>query len=121
MGNGVMTMLGAAGRRRAVWYAGFALYAAGVALFSGPGLDHWWGTFAAGGYVAAAAITAAAPGRAWTGRLAVAASLAGALAGPAIWLMTREPTPPDVFVVARSGVLLLHHGTPYLPLPALAA
>ena len=35
--------------------------------------------------------------------------------------MTREPTPPDVAVVARSGVLLLHHGTPYLPVAALPA
>jgi Glycosyltransferase family 87 len=119
MGTGVVTMLGR--DRRAVWYAGFALYAAGVALFSGPGLDHWWGAWAAGGYAAAAVITVAASGRAWGRRLALAASLAGALAGPALWLMTREPTPPDVAVVARSGVLLLHHGTPYLPLASLTA
>ena len=100
-----------------VLYGAFALYAAAVALFSGPGLDHWWGTWAAGGYAIAAAITAW--GRPWSGRAAVAASLAGALIGPAIWLMTQEPTPPDVAVVARSGVLLLHHGSPYLPLSAL--
>jgi hypothetical protein len=109
------------GSRRAVWYAGFAVYAAGVALFSGPGLDHWWGTWAAGGYAVAAVIAAATPGRAWGGRLALAASLAGALAGPALWLMTKEPTPPDVAVVARSGMLLVHHGTPYLPAAALSA
>ena len=107
--------------RRAVWYSGFAVYAAGVALFSGPGLDHWWGAWAAGGYAVAAVVTVAGSGRAWGRRLAVAASLAGALAAPALWLMTREPTPPDVAVVARSGVLLLHHGTPYLPLAALSA
>jgi hypothetical protein len=110
-------MLLGGSRRRAALYGAFALYAAGVALFSGPGLDHWWGTWAAGGYAIAAAITAW--GRPWSGRAAVAASLAGALIGPAIWLMTREPTPPDVAVVARSGVLLLHHGSPYLPLSAL--
>ena len=114
------------GRRRAVWYAAFAVYAAGVALFSGPGLDHWWGAFAAGGYAAAAVIAAAAAGRAgpWQARgsaLAVVAALAGALAAPVMWLMTREPTPPDVAVVARSGILLLHHGTPYLPAGALSA
>ena len=109
------------GRGRATWYAGFAVYAAGVAVFSGPGLDHWWGAWAAGGYAVAAAITVMAPGRAWGTRLAIAASLAGALAGPALWLMTREPTPPDVAVVARAGVLLLHHGTPYLPPAALSA
>ena len=120
MGNGaVVAMLGR--DRRAVWYSGFAVYAAGVALFSGPGLDHWWGAWAAGGYAVAAVVTVAGSGRAWGRRLAVAASLAGALAAPALWLMTREPTPPDVAVVARSGVLLLHHGTPYLPLAALSA
>jgi hypothetical protein len=110
-------MLLGGGRRRAVLYGGFALYAAAVALFSGPGLDHWWGTWAAGGYAIAAAITAW--GHPWSGRAAVAVSLAGALIGPAIWLMTQEPTPPDVAVVARSGVLLLHHGSPYLPMSAL--
>ncbi|TVZ03246.1 DUF2029 domain-containing protein [Trebonia kvetii] len=117
MGYGVISMLLGGGRRRAVLYGGFALYAAGVALFSGPGLDHWWGTWAAGGYAIAAAITAW--GRPWSGRAAVAVSVAGALIGPAIWLMTQEPTPPDVAVVARSGVLLLHHGSPYLPLSGL--
>ena len=109
------------GGRRAIWYSGFAVYAAGVALFSGPGLDHYWGAWAAGGYAIAALITVVASGRAWGARLAVAASLAGALAAPALWLLTKEPTPPDVAVVARSGVLLVHHGTPYLPVAALSA
>jgi hypothetical protein len=40
---------------------------------------------------------------------------------PTLWLITREPTPPDVAVVARAGALLLHHGTPYLPLASLPA
>ncbi|HEY1819724.1 MAG TPA: glycosyltransferase 87 family protein [Trebonia sp.] len=119
MGTGVVKTLGR--DRRALWYAGFAVYAAGVALFSGPGLDHWWGAWAAGGYAVAAVITNLASGRTWGPRLALAASLAGALAAPTLWLLTREPTPPDVAVVARSGVLLLHHGTPYLPLTALSA
>jgi hypothetical protein len=119
MGKGLLAMLG--GRHRGGWYAGFAVYAAGVALFSGPGLDHWWGAWAAGGYAVAAVTATVFSRRAWAGRLAIAAGLAGALAGPALWLMTREPTPPDVAVVARSGVLLLHHGTPYLPLTALTA
>ncbi len=118
MGRVVVNM--AAPGRRAVWYAGFAVYAGGVALFSGPGLDHWWGRWAAGGYAAAAIVAVVARRRRWGAGLAVAVSLAGALAGPAWWLATREPVPPDVAVVARSGALLLHHGTPYLPLPALA-
>jgi hypothetical protein len=119
MGNGLSAMF--SGRHRAAWYAGFALYAAGVAALSGPGLDHWWGTWAAGGYAVATVVTAVAAGRAWGGRVALAASLAGALAAPALWLMTREPVTPDVAVVARSGALLLHHGTPYLPLASLTA
>jgi hypothetical protein len=66
-------------------------------------------------------ITVTAAGRPWCARLAVAVAIAGALAAPALWLITREPTPPDVAVVARAGGLLLHHGTPYLPLGSLAA
>jgi len=120
MGNRIAMTRGGC-RRRAVWYASFALYAAGVALFSGPGLDHWWGAWAAGGYALAAIIELTMPARAWASWLAIAASLAGALAAPACWLLTREPTPPDVAVVARAGALLLHHGSPYLPAGALSA
>ncbi len=118
MGSRIFSM---SGGHRAAWYAAFAVYAAGVGLFSGPGLDHWWGIWAAGGYALAAVIEVTAAGRAWGSRLAIAASLAGALVAPTLWLMTGEPTPPDVAVVARAGVLLLHHGTPYLPVGALSA
>jgi hypothetical protein len=118
--------------RPAAWLAGFALYAAGVALFSGRGLDRWWGIWAAGGYAIAAAVAvaiAAGSGRrgsrgavggrgANPGALATAVgtavAVAGALVAPLVWLATREPITPDSLVVARSGVLLLHHGTPYL-------
>ena len=106
-------------RRPAAWYAGFAVYAAGVALFSGPGLDHWWGAWAAGGYAVAAAV--AALYRTRGGQVAaLAVAVAGALAAPLSWLATQEPSTPDATVVARSGVLLLHHGTPYLPAAQLA-
>ena len=108
-----------AARRPAVWYAGFAVYAAGVALFSGPGLDHWWGAWAAGGYAVAAAVAVLLRTRA--GQVAaLAVAVAGALAAPLCWLATQEPSTPDATVVARSGVLLLHHGTPYLPAAQLA-
>jgi len=99
-----------------VWYAAFAVYATGVALLSGSGVDHWWGAWAAGGYGLAA--LAAAAGRR---RLGIVLALAGALAAPTVWLITQQPATPDVAVVARSGELLLHHGTPYLPAAALAA
>jgi hypothetical protein len=115
------SLMNGAARRPAAWYAGFALYAAGVALFSGRGLDRWWGIWAAGGYAVAAAIAIAASrgtrGTRRTGGIqaaALAAAVAGALAAPLVWLATREPITPDSLVVARSGVLLLHHGTPYL-------
>jgi hypothetical protein len=101
-------------RRLAWWYAAFAVYASGVALFSGPGLDHWWGTWAAGGYAVAAIVAACWPGRrGW--RAALAAAVTGALAAPLAWLATREPSTPDVTVVVRSAALLVRHGSPYLP------
>ena len=43
------------------------------------------------------------------------------MAGPLIWLAWRAPPTPDVRVVARSAVLLLQHGTPYLPAGHLAS
>src|SRR5215469_10088016 len=104
--------------RAAAWYAAFAVYAAGVAAFSGPGLDRWWGIWAVGGYAAAAVL-------AWCWRsrgrqAALTASLAGALAAPVVWLATQAPATPDVTVVTRSAALLLHHGNPYLPPAQLA-
>jgi hypothetical protein len=122
-GPGLRTALGTAsgagpeswlGRRR-VWalYATFALYAGAVAAFSGPGDDRSWGIWAAFGYAAAAALAGLWPGRGGR-RAALAASLAGALAAPVVWLATQASPTPDVHVVSRSAVLLLHHGTPYL-------
>jgi hypothetical protein len=106
-------------RRVAVWYAVFAVYAGGVALFSGPGHDRVWGIWAFFGYAAAAALAAAWPTR--RGRAsALAVSLAGALAAPVVWLATQVPATPDVAVVTRSASLLLHHGSPYLPVAQLA-
>jgi hypothetical protein len=102
----------------AAWYAVFALYAGGVAAFSGPGLDRWWGIWAVGGYAAAAAL-------AWCWRsrgrqAALAASVAGALAAPVVWLATQAKATPDVTVVTRSAGLLVHHGNPYLAPAQLA-
>jgi hypothetical protein len=97
----------------AAWYAGFGAYAGCVALFSGPGLDHWWGTWAAGGYALAAVVAARAPARA--GQIAaLGIAMTGALVAPLAWLATQAPLTPDATVVMRSGTLLLRHGTPYL-------
>ena len=106
-------------RRAAAWFAVFAVYAGGVAVFSGPGHDRSWGIWASFGYAAAAVLAAAWPTR--RGRLAaLAASLAGALAAPVVWLATQATATPDVAVVTRSAAMLLHHGSPYLPLSQLA-
>ena len=105
--------------RSAAWYAGFAVYAGCVALFSGPGLDHMWGAWAAGGYALAAAVAFWRPTRRG-GHAALTVAVLGALVAPLIWLTTREPITSDALVVARSGVLLLHHGIPYLSPARLA-
>jgi hypothetical protein len=105
-------------RRTAAACAVFAAYAGGVAVFSGPGHDRCWGIWASFGYAAAAVFAAAWPTR--RGQLAaLAASLAGALGAPVAWLATQAQATPDVAVVTRSAALLLHHGSPYLPLAQL--
>ncbi len=48
-------------------------------------------------------------------------SLAGALAAPVAWLVTRVTPTPEVQVISRSAVLLLQHGSPYLPPGQLAS
>ena len=105
--------------RAADWYPIFAVYAGGVAVFSGPGHDRSWGIWASFGYAAAAVLAAAWPTRRGR-RAALAASLAGALAAPVVWLATQATATPDVAVVTRSAAMLLHHGSPYLPLSQLA-
>ena len=124
----VRYLLAGAVRRPVAWYVGFALYAAGVALFSGRGLDRWWGIWAAGGYAIAAAVAVFGHtrGKRTPGGMpgaqaaALAVAVAGVLVAPLVWLATREPITPDALVVARSGVLLLHHGSPYLGSAQLA-
>src|SRR5215469_7496441 len=84
-----------------VWYAGFAVYAAGMALFSGPGEDHYWGIWASGGYAAAAALAWRWPSR--RGRVvALATAAAGALAAPTAWLTICAPATPEAAVVSRA-------------------
>lgn len=90
-------------------------------MFSGPGHDRIWAVWAVAGYTAALLVSRRR-GTDHAGRVgALAASVAGALAGPLIWLAGRAPPTPDVRVVARSAVLLLQHGTPYLPVSHLAS
>ncbi len=95
----------------AAWYAVFAAYAGGVAIFSLPSHDQAWGSWAVAGYLVAALV-------AWRWRsrgrdAALIISLAGALLGPTTWLATMARPTPDVQVVSRAATLLLQHGTPY--------
>jgi hypothetical protein len=94
----------------------FAAFAGTVAAVSG-GDDAIWGRWAVGGYAAAAML---ARRERWAGP-ALAVATAGALAAPVAWLALRMPATADVGVVGRSAVLLLHHGTPYLPVSRLAS
>src|SRR5260370_24135898 len=90
-----------AGSVVAVMYAVFAVYAGGVALFSGLGDDRWWGIWAVGGYAAAAAL--AWSWRSRRGRRApLAAGLAGPLAPPLTWLAAPAPPTPAVHALPPS-------------------
>jgi hypothetical protein len=85
---------------------------------SGQPVQRIWGAWAAAGY-ALAALTATL----WPSRGRDAASvmaLVGALVAPLAWQVTLGATASKVdesslTVVARSAILLLRHGTPYLP------
>jgi hypothetical protein len=100
------------------WYAAFAGFAGLVFATSGKPVQQTWAAWAAGGY-ALAALTAAL----WQSRgrgAALVIALAGALAAPLAWQVTLGGKMPkagedELKVVVRSALLLLQHGTPYLP------
>jgi hypothetical protein len=97
-------------RALAITFAVFAAFAGLVAVFSG-GNDGSWGAWAVGGY----AVTAIAVWR-WPDSLAaLAPALLLGLVAPLAWLAVRAPITPDVETVTRSAILLVHHGSPYLP------
>jgi len=105
-------------RQVVAWYAAFAGFAGVVFATSGQPVQQAWAAWAAGGY-ALAALTAAA----WRSRgrgAALVISLLGALVAPLAWQVTlggkmSKAGENSLQVVARSAVLLLEHGTPYLP------
>lgn len=107
-------------RRQVVaWYVMFAAVACLVFLTSRQPLQWVWGIWAAAGYVLAALIAAAWRRRGRDAALVIA--LLGALAAPlAAWQVmfggqVSKVDGDSLKVVARSAVLLLQHGTPYLP------
>ncbi len=106
-------------RRQVVaWYTAFAAFAGVVLATSGQPVQWVWATWAAGGY-ALAALTVAL----WRSRgreVALVITLVCALAAPLAWQVTfggrmSKVDEGSLKVLARSAVLLLHHGTPYLP------
>jgi hypothetical protein len=106
-------------RRLAGIFGVSAVFAALVAIFSSYSAHQVWGTTAACGYgLAAVAVLG------WKARgtdAALALSFGGALAGPLGWMAAKSIEQPEVAVVARSALTLIHHGTPYPGAAALAA
>jgi Glycosyltransferase family 87 len=103
-------------------YLSFAAFAAALAVFSGQPIERCWGTWAAMGYLAAAAVI-------WCCRhreplLAHVLALGCATIAPLAW-QARAGLPSRagegaLTVIAQAGDRLLRHGTPYLPAAGLS-
>jgi len=94
------------------------VFAVVVFAASGQPVQWTWGVAAAGGYTLAA--LAAALWRSRGREAALVVALAGALGGPLAWQVTfgarmSKVGEGSLKVVARSAMLLVQHGTPYLP------
>ena len=101
-------------RRLLIANGAFAIYATVLAVVTG-NADRTWAIWAAAGYGVTTVIF-------WLTRhknvpliLPLLVALAGALAAPVTWLVTRVAPTAEVKVISQSAVLLLQHGTPYLP------
>jgi hypothetical protein len=103
-----------------VIFAVSTVYAGLVAVFSADSVHRLWGVMAACGYLLALVV-----GLAWRKPrgtdLALALSFAGGLVVPLAWMAAHAIEQPEVGVVIQSGKSLLHHGTPYAPVAALAS
>jgi hypothetical protein len=109
-------------RRR--WLAGIfavsAAWAVLVAVVSSDSVHRLWGVMAACGYtLALLAVIAIRNARA--ADVALGLSFVGALIAPLTWMAAKGLEQPEVWVVARSGWMLIHHGSPYASAAALAA
>src|ERR1700733_9374279 len=112
----------AAMRRR--WLAGIFGVSVGwavlVAVFSSDSVHRLWGVMAACGYtLALLAVIAIRNARA--ADVAIGLSFIGGLIAPLTWMAAKGLEQPEVWVVARSGWMLIHHGTPYTSAAVLAA
>jgi hypothetical protein len=99
--------------------AAFTAYAVALAVDTGHA-DRTWAIWAAVGYGVTTAILVLTRHKNVPVIVPLLVSLAGALAAPVTWLVTRVAPTPEVQVISRSAVLLLQHGSPYLPAGQLA-
>ena len=100
------------------YYLAFAGFAVAVLATTGEPGQRIWAAWAAGGYALAAMTAGLLRSRGFEAALVIA--LTGALAAPLAWQAefgrtTSEVGEDSLKVVTRSAVLLLQHGTPYLP------
>jgi Glycosyltransferase family 87 len=99
-------------------FAGFAIFAVLVAVFSSDSVHRLWGAMAACGY--GLALVALVGSRARGRDLALGLSFCGALLVPLAWMAAKALEQPEVAVVAQSGKTLIHQGTPYADAAVLA-
>jgi Glycosyltransferase family 87 len=108
-------------RRR--WLAGIfaasALWAVMVAVFSTDHVHQLWGEMAAVGYGLALVVILVLR-HARTTDIALGLAFVGGLIAPLGWLAAKSLEQPEVWVVARSGMTLIHQGTPYADTAVLA-
>jgi uncharacterized membrane protein len=101
-------------RRALIANGAFAIYATVLAVESGHA-DRTWAIWAAAGYGVTTIVLWLLRHRKVPLIFPLLVSLAGALAAPVTWLVTRVAPTAEVKVISQSAVLLLQHGTPYLP------
>jgi hypothetical protein len=90
----------------------FAIYATGLAIYTG-GADQTWAVWAAVGYGVTALLILATKRTRIPLIVPLLVGLVGALAAPLFWLSTRVRPTAEVTVISQSATHLLHHGTPY--------
>ena len=108
-------------RRR--WLVGIftvsTVWAILVAVFSSDHVHQIWGEMAAVGYGLALVVVLVLR-HARTADIALGLSFIGGLIAPLGWLAAKSLEQPEVWVVARSGMTLIHQGSPYAATAVLA-
>jgi Glycosyltransferase family 87 len=103
-------------------YLSFAAFAAALAVFSGQPIERCWGTWAAIGYLAAAAVVLCSRHRELL--LPHVLALGCATLAPLAWQawagLPSRVGEGTLTVIAQAGDRLLRHGTPYLPAAGLS-